>query len=77
MLRSTASPIFLRALVVRIEDAESAEVAREALEEFDEVWGKQYPSIAQAWRRARDLYREAGIDEGVSEAEEHLRSPPA
>jgi transposase-like protein len=32
--------------------AESAEAARDALEEFDEVWGKQYPSIAQAWRRA-------------------------
>ncbi len=32
--------------------AETAEAAREALEDFDEAWGKQYPSIAQAWRRA-------------------------
>lgn len=32
--------------------AETADAARDALEEFDEVWGGQYPSIAQAWRRA-------------------------
>jgi len=32
--------------------AEAAEAAREALEDFDAEWGRQYPSIAQAWRRA-------------------------
>ena len=32
--------------------AETAEAARDALEEFDEEWGGQYPSIARAWRRA-------------------------
>ena len=32
--------------------AENAEAAREALETFDADWGGQYPSIAQAWRRA-------------------------
>jgi transposase-like protein len=32
--------------------AETAEAARDALEAFDEEWGRQYPSIAQAWRRA-------------------------
>lgn len=32
--------------------AETAEAAWDALEAFDEVWGRQYPSIAQAWRRA-------------------------
>ena len=32
--------------------AETAEAAREALEAFDADWGRQYPSIAQAWRRA-------------------------
>uniref|UniRef100_UPI00262F3C77 transposase n=1 Tax=uncultured Jannaschia sp. TaxID=293347 RepID=UPI00262F3C77 len=29
-----------------------ADAAREALEAFDAQWGGQYPSIAQAWRRA-------------------------
>ena len=32
--------------------AETAEAARDALETFDGTWGRQYPSIAQAWRRA-------------------------
>ena len=32
--------------------APDADAAREALEEFDAQWGDQYPSIAQAWRRA-------------------------
>jgi putative transposase len=32
--------------------AETAEAARDALEAFDADWGRQYPSIAQAWRRA-------------------------
>ena len=32
--------------------AETAEAARDALEAFDEEWGRQYPSIAQAWRRS-------------------------
>lgn len=32
--------------------AETAEAARDALEAFDAEWGRQYPSIAQAWRRA-------------------------
>jgi len=32
--------------------AETADTAREALEAFDGEWGRQYPSIAQAWRRA-------------------------
>ena len=34
--------------------AETAEAARDALEIFDADWGRQYPSIAQAWRRAWD-----------------------
>lgn len=34
--------------------AETAEAARDALEEFDAEWGRQYPSIARAWRRAWD-----------------------
>jgi transposase-like protein len=34
--------------------AETAEAARDALEDFDAEWGRQYPSIAQAWRRAWD-----------------------
>lgn len=34
--------------------AETAEAAWDALEEFDAEWGRQYPSIAQAWRRAWD-----------------------
>lgn len=37
-----------------IYSAETAEAARDALEEFDGEWGRQYPSIAQAWRRAWD-----------------------
>ena len=32
--------------------AETADAARDALEAFDAEWGRQYPSIAQAWRRA-------------------------
>lgn len=32
--------------------AETAEAARDALEAFDGTWGRQHPSIAQAWRRA-------------------------
>lgn len=32
--------------------ADTAEAARDALEAFDAEWGGQYPSIAQAWRRA-------------------------
>ena len=32
--------------------ADTAEMAWDALEAFDEEWGRQYPSIAQAWRRA-------------------------
>jgi transposase-like protein len=32
--------------------AETAEAAWDALEAFDAEWGRQYPSIAQAWRRA-------------------------
>ncbi len=32
--------------------ADTAETAWDALEAFDEEWGRQYPSIAQAWRRA-------------------------
>jgi transposase-like protein len=32
--------------------AETAEAARDALEAFDAEWDRQYPSIAQAWRRA-------------------------
>jgi putative transposase len=31
--------------------AETADAARERLEEFDLRWGAQYPSIAQSWRR--------------------------
>lgn len=44
-----------KAVAAKLRDvysAETAEAAREALEDFDEAWGKQYPSIAQAWRRA-------------------------
>ena len=36
----------------KVYGAETAEVARDALETFGEAWGRQYPSIAQAWRRA-------------------------
>jgi transposase-like protein len=32
--------------------AGTAEAARDALEAFDAEWGRQYPSITQAWRRA-------------------------
>jgi putative transposase len=32
--------------------AETAEAAWDALDAFDADWGRQYPSIAQAWRRA-------------------------
>ena len=32
--------------------AKTAGAARDALEAFDGTWGRQYPSIAQAWRRA-------------------------
>jgi putative transposase len=32
--------------------AESAEVAWQRLEEFEDEWGKRYPAIAQAWRRS-------------------------
>ena len=32
--------------------AETAEAAWDSLEAFDADWGRQYPSIAQAWRRA-------------------------
>jgi transposase-like protein len=35
-----------------VHGAESAEAARDALEAFDEERGRQYPSIAQAWRRS-------------------------
>lgn len=38
--------------VYAAETAETAEAARDALEAFDGTWGRQYPSIAQAWRRA-------------------------
>lgn len=31
--------------------AETAEIAEQRLEEFDEKWRDQYPSIAQSWRR--------------------------
>jgi putative transposase len=44
-----------KAVAAKLRDvysAETAEAAREALEAFDDEWGKQYPSIAQAWRRA-------------------------
>ena len=34
--------------------AETAEAAWEAQEAFDEDWRRQFPSIAQAWRRAWD-----------------------
>lgn len=36
----------------QVYSAETAEAARDALEAFDVEWGRQYPSIAQAWRRA-------------------------
>jgi len=32
--------------------AESADMAFVRLEEFDAEWGKRYPAIGQAWRRA-------------------------
>lgn len=32
--------------------ADTAEAAWDALEAFEEAWGKLYPSIAQAWRSA-------------------------
>lgn len=44
-----------KAVAARLRDvygAETAEAARDALEAFDAEWGRQYPSIAQAWRRA-------------------------
>ena len=31
--------------------ADTAETAWDALEAFDDEWGRQYPSIAQAWLR--------------------------
>jgi len=34
--------------------AGTAEDARDAREDFDAEWGRQYPSIARAWRRAWD-----------------------
>jgi putative transposase len=44
-----------KAIAARLREvygAETAEAARDALEAFDAEWGRQYPSIAQAWRRA-------------------------
>ena len=44
-----------KAIAARLREvysAETAEAARDALEAFDDEWGRQYPSIAQAWRRA-------------------------
>jgi putative transposase len=44
-----------KAVAAKLRDvysAETAEAAWEALEAFDSEWGNQYPSIAQAWRRA-------------------------
>jgi len=44
-----------KAVAAKLRDvysAETAEAARDALEAFDGAWGRQYPSIAQAWRRA-------------------------
>lgn len=41
-----------KAIAARLRDVYVAETARDALEAFDEDWGRQYPSIAQAWRRA-------------------------
>lgn len=44
-----------KAVAAKLRDvysAETAEAAWEALEAFDADWGRQYPSIAQAWRRA-------------------------
>lgn len=44
-----------KAVAAKLRDvysAETAEAAWDALEAFDEIWGRQYPSIAQAWRRA-------------------------
>jgi hypothetical protein len=32
--------------------AENADAARQRLEEFEAEWGKRYPAIGQAWRRA-------------------------
>ena len=34
--------------------AENADMARIRLEEFEAEWGKRYPAIGQAWRRAWD-----------------------
>src|SRR6266516_6110838 len=34
--------------------AENADMALVRLEEFEAEWGKRYPAIAQAWRRAWD-----------------------
>ena len=34
--------------------AETAETAAVELEAFEAQWGKRYPSIGQAWRRAWD-----------------------
>lgn len=44
-----------KAVAAKLRDvysAETAEAAWDALEAFDADWGRQYPSIAQAWRRA-------------------------
>ena len=44
-----------KAVAAKLRDvysAETAEAAWDALEAFDAEWGRQYPSIAQAWRRA-------------------------
>lgn len=44
-----------KAVAAKLRDvysAETAEAAWDALEVFDAEWGGQYPSIAQAWRRA-------------------------
>ena len=43
-----------KAVAAKLRDvysAETVEAAWEALEAFDADWGRQYPSIAQAWRR--------------------------
>ena len=34
--------------------AETADMARVRLDEFEAEWGKRYPAIGQAWRRARE-----------------------
>lgn len=44
-----------KAVAAKLRDvysADTAEAAWDALEAFDAEWGRQYPSIAQAWRRA-------------------------